>query len=173
MSDSIVNNSADANEGVQCCAEGVSAKSDSTLASITNTALAEESLEQEVSQQCGDDSCEDLYEEVQVTYTEDDIVCYLSDDDDKIIGFVLLDEEGCEVEHFYAEDCNPFDENKKKTTSNDNDEIDLGITSDGVAHAKDDLIDIYKEGKVIAHELQDTLKEINELLDFKSFLNPK
>ena len=121
----------------------------------------------------GESTQEDLYEEVQVTYSEDDIVCYLSDDNDKIIGFVLLDEEGCEVEHFYAQGCNPFDENKVRAANNEDGEIDLGITSEGVAHTKDDLIDIYKDGKAIAGELQDTLKEINELLDFRSFINPK
>ena len=47
----------------------------------------------------GEDGEEDEeYEEVELEFSEEDIVCYLVDEDDNEIGFTLLDEDGNEVE---------------------------------------------------------------------------
>ncbi len=101
---------------------------------------------------------EDEYELVEIELDEDDVVRYLEDDEGTRIGFVLL-EDGEEAEYYYvAEDEGARD-----------DEEGLGITSEGVAQATDDMNAIYRDGIAVAAELKDAFADIKSVFDFSAF----
>ena len=111
----------------------------------------------------GEDGEEDEeYEEVELEFSEEDIVCYLVDEDDNEIGFTLLDEDGNEVEYYYVEEDEGDD-------AEDN-PFDLGITKEGVAQATSDMNAIYKDGVVVAAELKGAFDDIKSAFDFKGIL---
>lgn len=108
----------------------------------------------------------------EIEVEEDDIVGYLYDEDDNEIGIIVLDEDGDEVELFYAEegeyeyvDEESAAESAKPKKSGE-EEYDLGITREGVAQTTDDLNAIYKDGIKVAAELKSTFDDISEGLGF-------
>ena len=111
----------------------------------------------------GEDGEEDEeYEEVELEFSEEDIVCYLVDEDDNEIGFTLLDEDGNEVEYYDVEEDEGDD-------AEDN-PFDLGITKEGVAQATSDMNAIYKDGVAVAAELKGAFDDIKSAFDFKGIL---
>ncbi len=111
----------------------------------------------------GEDGEEDEeYEEVELEFSEEDIVCYLVDEDDNEIGFTLLDEDGNEVEYYYVEEGEGDD-------AEDN-PFDLGITKEGVAQATSDMNAIYKDGVAVAAELKGAFDDIKSAFDFTGIL---
>ena len=107
-----------------------------------------------------------------IEVSDDDIVRYIEDDEGNEIGFVL-EEDGKEVEYYYAEEDEeeePTPKPKKKKESAD-DKFDLGITREGVAEATRDANDIYREGVEMAAEFKEAFDDIKSGLDF-SFLKP-
>lgn len=105
---------------------------------------------------------DDEYIEVELEIDEDDIECYLLDEDGNEIGFTLLDEDGNEVEYFYVE--------VEEGDEEEDNEFDLGITKEGVAQATSDINSIYKDGVVVATELKGAFDDIKSAFDFKSVL---
>lgn len=111
----------------------------------------------------GEDGEEDEeYEEVELEFSEEDIVCYLVDEGDNEIGFTLLDEDGNEVEYYYVEEGEGDD-------AEDN-PFDLGITKEGVAQATSDMNAIYKDGVAVAAELKGAFDDIKSAFDFTGIL---
>ena len=98
------------------------------------------------------------YETVEIEYSEDD----------NEIGFILLDEDGNEIEYYYDDD-----EEAAEGESDEGNPYDLGITREGVAEATSDMNDIYRDGVAIAVDLKDALSEIKEALDFSDILPTK
>lgn len=105
-----------------------------------------------------DEDVEEEYELVEIEIDEDDVVRYLEDDEGARIGFVLL-EDGEEAEYFYVVD----DEGAQ------DDEEGLGITSEGVAQATNDVNAIYRDGIAVAAELKDAFADIKSVFDFSAF----
>ena len=116
-----------------------------------------------------DSNVEEEYEEVELEFSEDDIVSYLVDEDDNEIGFTLLDEDGNEVEYYYMEEegTSGADEGEEGEEENP---YDLGITREGVAEATNDVNAIYKDGIAVAAELKGAFDDIKSALDFSSLL---
>lgn len=110
----------------------------------------------------------EAYETVEIEYSEDDIEAYIVDGDDNEIGFILLDEDGNEVEYYYDDD-----EEADAGEPGEDNPYDLGITREGVAEATSDMNDIYRDGVAIAVDLKDALSEIKEALDFSDILPTK
>lgn len=120
---------------------------------------------------CAEDA-HDLEEEViEMEVDEDDIHAYLVDEDDTEIGFVLIDENGDEQEYYYVdmdeyEVVDAGDPHAEAARRSGDDELDLGITREGVAEATADMNAIYREGAAVAAELKETFAEINEEMSF-------
>ncbi len=104
-----------------------------------------------------DDADEEEAERLEMEIDEDDIYAYIVDENDREIGFILLDENGEEQEFYYADD--------EQEGSSDN-EFDLGISREGVAAATADMNAIYRDGAQVAAELKSTFDEISESLNF-------
>lgn len=119
-----------------------------------------------------DSNVEEEYEEVELEFSEDDIVSYLVDEDDNEIGFTLLDEDGNEVEYYYMEEegTNGADEGEEGEEGEEENPYDLGITREGVAEATNDVNAIYKDGIAVAAELKGAFDDIKSALDFSSLL---
>lgn len=128
----------------------------------------------EAETKCGSDSGDecDEYEEVELEFSEDDIVSYLVDEDDNEIGFTLLDEEGNEVEYYYVDEDDEDDEADGRVTAanggsdEEDNPYDLGITREGVTEATNDMNAIYKDGIAVATELKGAFDDIKTCLDF-------
>lgn len=112
---------------------------------------------------------DDLCEEIELEFSEDDIVSYLVDEDDNEIGFTLLDEDGNEVEYYYVEE----DVEEDASDGKEENPYDLGITKEGVAQATNDMNAIYKDGIAVATELKGALDDIKSAFDFTSVLKKK
>lgn len=65
---------------------------------------AVEASEASRSAEADEEAVEFEEEVIEIEFDEDDIQCYLVDEDDNEIGFILLDEHGEEVEYYYAEE---------------------------------------------------------------------
>lgn len=104
---------------------------------------------------------DDGYELVELELDDDDIVRYIEDEDGDVVGFVL-EEDGGEVEYFYVEE--------EGEASGDDDELDFGITKEGVAAATSDMNAIYKDGIAVAAELKGAFDDIKSAFDFTSIL---
>lgn len=117
------------------------------------------------------EECEpdDLCEEIELEFSEDDIVSYLVDEDDNEIGFTLLDEDGNEIEYYYVEE----DVEEDAGNGKEENPYDLGITKEGVARATNDMNAIYKDGIAVATELKGALDDIKSAFDFTSVLKKK
>ncbi len=116
------------------------------------------------------DANEEEYEEVELEFSEDDIVSYLVDEDDNEIGFTLLDEDGNEVEYYYVEEEPEDGGDNEGADENEDNPYDLGITREGVAEATNDANAIYKDGIAVAAELKGAFDDIKSALDFSSIL---
>lgn len=114
---------------------------------------------------------DESYEVVELEITDDDIVCYLEDEEGSRVGFVLL-EDGEEVEYFYVEDEEDECEEEPPRSSKKKNEFDLGITKEGVKEVTGDANAIYQDGVAIASELKDAFVDIKDAFDF-SFLKKK
>lgn len=112
---------------------------------------------------------DDLCEEIELEFSEDDIVSYLVDEDDNEIGFTLLDEDGNEIEYYYVEE----DVEEDAGDGKEENPYDLGITKEGVAQATNDMNAIYKDGIAVATELKGALDDIKSAFDFTSVLKKK
>ena len=81
---------------------------------------ADDSAESEPSDsQDGEDAEEAVLEDevVELEFDEDDIQCYLVDENDVEVGFVLLDEAGNEVEYYYADEDEPCEDSAEGSSS--------------------------------------------------------
>lgn len=103
---------------------------------------------------------------IEMEVDEDDIAYYLVDEDDNTIGFVV-NENGEEVEYYYATEDEISAQKSKHKKSGDG-EYDFGITREGVAEATSDMNTIYKEGAQTVAELKGAYDDIKSALDFKS-----
>lgn len=122
----------------------------------------DESFDQEADE--ADDSEDDEYELVELELSDEDIVCYLEDEEGNRVGFVVMEDDE-EVEYFYVEEEVETKSNKK------GDEIDFGITKEGVAQATSDMNDIYRDGAAVAGELKAAFDDIKSAFDFSAFKN--
>lgn len=109
------------------------------------------------------DSCDesDEYEVVELEFDEDDIVRYLEDEEGRRIGFVLIEDDE-EVEYLYV------DEDDDENVTEDDDEIDFGVTTQGIAQATQDMNAIYKDGAAVVSELKGAFDDIKSALDFST-----
>lgn len=105
---------------------------------------------------------DDGFELVELEFDDDDIVCYLEDEEGDRVGFVVM-EDGEEVEYFYVDD----DDGEEA-----DDELDMGITKEGVARATNDMNAIYQDGIAVVSELKDAVFDIKEAFDL-NFLKKK
>lgn len=108
-------------------------------------------------------------EAFEIEIEEEDIVGYICDEDDNEIGIIVLDEDGDEVELFYAEEGEyeyVDEEPASKPKKSGEEEYDLGITREGVAQATNDMNAIYKDGIQVAAELKSTFDDISEGFSF-------
>lgn len=120
---------------------------------------------------CADDEscscgCEEAFE---IEIEEEDIVGYIYDEDDNEVGIIVLDEDGDEVELFYAEEGEyeyVDEEPAAKPKKSSGEEYDLGITREGVTQATNDMNAIYKDGIQVAAELKSTFDDITEGFSF-------
>lgn len=88
----------------------------------------------------------------EVEFDEDDIYAYLYDEDDKEIGFTVMDEDGNEVEYFYTEDEIRRTNNPKRTQDIEN-----------VKRVTADLNKMYHQNKDVIDDLKDAVTDINEM----------
>lgn len=111
-------------------------------------------------------------EVIELEFDEDDIECYLVDEDGNEVGFTLLDEDGNEVEYYYAEeDAEPAEGSARsgsRKISGEDEEFEPLITREGVAQATADCNSIYREGLATAAEFKEAFDDIKEALDFSS-----
>lgn len=151
--------------------------------------IAEEAVEEDVACECGcghdhdhdcdcegdcdcadDESCSCGCEEAfEIEIEEEDIVGYIYDEDDNEVGIIVLDEDGDEVELFYAEEGEyeyVDEEPAAKPKKSGGEEYDLGITREGVTQATNDMNAIYKDGIQVAAELKSTFDDITEGFSF-------
>lgn len=122
-----------------------------------------EAEEAEETEEVEEGDADDGYEVIELDLDEEDIVRYLEDDDGKRIGFVLI-EDGNESEYFYVEDDDDDEEDN---------EFDLGITTEGVARATSDVNAIYRDGVAVANELKGAFDDIKSAFDFSAFTKKK
>ena len=135
-----------------------------TLDAYDGDELTNESEEVTVTEPAEDD--ED-FEVVELEVSDDDIVCYLEDEEGNRVGFVLM-EDGEECEYYYVDE----DDEGSAADDEEENEFDLGITKEGVAAATNDMNAIYHDGIAVATELKGAFGDIKEALDF-SFLKKK
>ena len=119
----------------------------------------------------GEDGEEDEeYEEVELEFSEEDIVCYLVDEDDNEIGFILLDDDGNQQEYYYVTDDDQEDEDGEAGVevirASDEKEFDLNISRDGVTEATKDMNEVYREGAQVVGEFKSVADEIKASFDF-------
>lgn len=138
-----------------------SREGETELVDTDSDAVSRERLEVEEIEE-GD--ADDGYEVIELELDEEDIVRYLEDDDGNRIGFVLI-EDGDESEYFYVEDDVDDDE--------EDNEFDLGITTEGVAQATSDVNAIYRDGVAVANELKGAFDDIKSAFDFGAFAKKK
>lgn len=134
-----------------------------------------------------DDAPEDaagLEEVFEMEVCEDDIHAYMVDEDDNEIGFIVLDEDGNEQRYFYF-DMDGYEvvddgdgagasgegSSPKPASSQSDDEVDFGITREGIAEATVDMNAIYQDGAAVFSELKETIDEINDT--FSALKRPK
>ncbi len=117
----------------------------------------EEDLDDGVEAELDED--DDEYELVELELSDDDIVRYLEDEEGNRIGFVIM-EDGEESEYFYVEE---------EEEEDSGDEIDFGITKEGVARATTDMNAIYRDGAAVAGELKAAFDDIKQAFDFSAF----
>ncbi|MGI6045846.1 MAG: hypothetical protein ACOYCA_03285 [Eggerthellaceae bacterium] len=99
-------------------------------------------------------------------YNPQDIVAYLLDEDDKEVGFVLVDKEGVEHEYYYADD-EPATAASQKNQGLE----DSGVqAARELGEAAEDMRAIAQEGAQVAEELRDAVQDIKAAFDFKSII---
>lgn len=93
-----------------------------------------------------DRDCSEREVEVQtIEVAEKDIYAYLYDENDKEIGFSVLDDDGEEIKYFYPR-------SKSKSSAS--------LSADEIKQATGDLNDIYKEGRDVLGDLKDAVLDI-------------
>ncbi len=113
------------------------------------------------------DGLEDQVIEMEID--DDDIYAVIVDEDDNEIGFILLDENGQEQEYYYVSDPEEAVDSPAGAEGDERakgDELDLGVTREGVAAATEDLNEIYKDSVEVVSELKETFSDIGESLNF-------
>ena len=127
---------------------------------------------------------DDLEAEVIEMEIEDgDIYAFIVDENDEEIGFILLDEDGNEVEYYYVEEEYVSEDDELKEVqgevvdqegdrgvrvirASDEEEFDLGITKEQMDETAQGAKEILKEGIEVAREFKEAFDDITEGLDF-------
>ena len=123
-------------------------------------------------------------EVIELEIDEDDILYYITDQDDNEIGFAIM-EDGKEVEYYYVDEeidvaaegdaaaasANADAESAEapaagKTDAKGGEDSDPLFTAEEISEFKDDMVGLLKDGASLAKELKSTYDEFSDVLDF-------